>query len=213
MQVTMRSIRVQALISIGVLGLALTPGVRAESADTVKAVWQVQEIYFSYFGITTNYTCDGLRDKMRGFLRQLAVRDDMIVNASGCPSLNRPEKNLSVRIIAAHAVEATDENRKAIAADPKRAKLAERLQRKAKAAVAGDEPFDGVRRKVTLMSKDSPSVGGSGDCELLDQVRRQLLPKLGVKVIDNQLSCTPYQGTIGSQKLEVEVLAAAPVKS
>ena len=219
MPTRLRSLRVNALAAIGalscLLALQTAHADEAAPAETVRALWQVQEIYFPYFGLTTNYSCDALRDKMRDFLKQLGAREDVAVSPAGCVELSAPEKHPSVRVVLAHPVEATDANKQAIAQDPRRAELLEQLQRKSKVPVApANEPFDAVRRKVVLNTKESSYVTASGDCELLDQMRRTMFGKLGIKVIDNQVSCTPYQGSPSNQRMHVEVLAAVvPAKS
>jgi hypothetical protein len=179
-----------------------------EAAPTVKAVWRVQEFAFPYFGLTTIYACDTLREKIRIYMLDIGAREDVFVSRSGCVETNRPEKYPNVRITVAFAVEATDENRQAIAKDPKQQELQAKLAKKSKAqAAASDQPFDAAWRKAVLNSKVSASTGASGDCELIDQLRRDVLPKLGVKTIKNEINCTPYQGSVSNQKLEVEALA------
>jgi len=180
----------------------------ARADETVRAVWHVQEIHLPYFGLTTQYSCDGLRDKMREVLKQLGVREDFVVRVS-CTELTGPVRNPSVHMVVANAVAATDEITKAFATDPKRAELLARLQRKAKVP-ASDEPFDAVLKHVVLRAKDRQSASTVGDCELLEQVRRDVLPKLGAKVLKDDMSCTPYQGTVGNPRIELELLVAAP---
>ena len=218
MRVTMRSLRLR-MVSAGmcVLGALATQGATAaEAAPTVKAVWRAQEFRLAYFGLTTLYSCDSLREKTREFLLELGARDDLIVSLGGCVETDRPEKYPNIRITAAFPVEATDENLKAIAGDPNQQKLQEQLQRKSKSKTAtSNEPFDASWRAAVLNSKVSASAGAAGDCELIDQLRRDVLPKLGVKVIKSTINCTPYQGSVSNQRLEVSALApvapAAPV--
>jgi hypothetical protein len=152
-------------------------------------VWQVQDIYFPYFGLTTHYSCDGLRDRVRSILKQLQVRDDYLVNIAGCTEMTGPAWNPSVRMIVANAVPATDETAKAFAADPKRAELLARLHKKNKTPTS-DAPFDAMTRRVTLHAKDYAGPGASGDCELLEQLHRYVLPKLGATVLRDGVSCT-----------------------
>lgn len=185
----------------------------ARADETVRAVWNVQEIFLPYFGLTTQYSCDGLRDKMREYLTQLGVREDFLVHIAGCTSIRGPVRNPSVAMVVANAVPATDEMAKTFAGDPKRAELLARMQRKAKGkTTTSDEPFDAVLKRVVFRSKTSVSPGASGDCELLEQVRRYVLPKIGAKVIRDDVRCTPYQGTVGNPSMEVEVLVAVPAK-
>jgi hypothetical protein len=204
-------VRVKTFLALvcAVFGASAIAPARAD--ETVRAVWNVQEIYLPYFGITTYYSCDGLRDRVRDLLGQLGVREDFIVTAVGCTELSAPSRTPTARIIVANAVPATDEVAKAFATDPKRAELLARLQKKSKAPMS-DEPFDAFTKRVTLRAKDkhSTGVGASGDCELLEQMHRFVFPKIGAKVINDDVSCMPHQGSVGNPSIEVELLVAVP---
>jgi len=204
MRISIRNLRASLLPAMlpALLGVGLCSGVAARADETVKAVWQVQDIHFQYIGFTTQYSCDSLRDKMREVLKQLAVREDTLVSVAGCTEMSGPAKNPSLRIVVAHAVPEAG-----FKPGEKRAELLALMQRKSKTAVPGDEPFDAVLRTVVLKSKSGLGSGAAGDCELLEQTRRFLLPKLGVKVVKDDMRCTPYQGSVGTQSLAVEVLA------
>ena len=47
-----------------------------------------------------------------------------------------------------------------------------------------------------------------GDCELIDELRRKVLPKLAMRVVKDNTHCTPQQLTLGQPQLEVEALVA-----
>jgi hypothetical protein len=49
-----------------------------------------------------------------------------------------------------------------------------------------------------------------GDCELVDELARKVLPKLGVRIIKNGLSCPPKQINRSQPRLEVEALTQPP---
>jgi hypothetical protein len=213
MRSAIKLLRVKLVLVIAgsLLGVGTMPLAHADEA--VRAVWNVQEIYLPYFGLTTHYSCDGLRDKMRGLLKQLGVREDYVVSVGGCTELAGPTWNPVVRIIVANAVPATDETAQAFAADPKRAKLLAQLQRKSKDPgnkIASEIAFDATLKRVTLYAKDNSSPGAAGDCELLEQLHRFVLPKLGATVTKDNVSCTPHQGSAGNPSMEVELLVAVP---
>jgi hypothetical protein len=206
-------LRAKTVMAIAVATFLCTSALMpAHADDTVRAVWQVQDIYFPYFGFTTHYSCDGLRDKVRATLKQLGVREGYLVNSAACTDLIGPERSPSVRIVVANAVPASDEVVNTFATDPNRAKLVAQLQKKSKTPI-GDAPFDAIPKRVTLHAKDSSDVGAAGDCELLEQLQRVVFPKLGVKVLRDNVSCTPHQGTVGNPSIEVELLVAAPAKA
>ena len=57
----------------------------AAAADApASAQWREQTLKFTYDGITTLYTCDGLEDKVRAILLEFGARKDLKVRATGC---------------------------------------------------------------------------------------------------------------------------------
>ncbi|WP_457825246.1 hypothetical protein, partial [Staphylococcus aureus] len=75
---------------------------RAEgtAGEAQSAVWTPKELTFVYQGFTTRYSCDGLRDKIRGVLLDLgAQKKGLKVSELGCSSPNgRPDPFPGVRI-------------------------------------------------------------------------------------------------------------------
>jgi hypothetical protein len=69
-------------------------------------------------------------------------------------------------------------------------------------------PFPAQWKRVSL----SRGSGGleAGDCELIDELRRKVLPKLATRVVKDSMRCTPHQLPIGQPQLEVEALVALP---
>jgi hypothetical protein len=49
-----------------------------------------------------------------------------------------------------------------------------------------------------------------GDCELIGELRRKVLPKLAVRIIKDNVHCTPQQLSLGQPQLEVEALVEIP---
>jgi hypothetical protein len=175
-----------------------------EVGQPVKAVWQVQEIYLSYFGLTTYYSCDGLHDKVRLMISQLGANESSLVTGAGCSELSGPERLPGARIILATARAATPEALADIAKDPKRAELIARLERKGTKLDAGE--FNAVRKTVALNTKNPASDSGAGDCELVEHMRSQVVKKIDARIVKDDVHCTPGQGSIGNRQLQVEVL-------
>ena len=75
-----------------VTALCALPLVAAAQADApapgtnapVSAVWVERQVNFTYMPLTSYYSCDGLRDKVRWLLRQLGARPDFKVKSRGC---------------------------------------------------------------------------------------------------------------------------------
>lgn len=49
-----------------------------------------------------------------------------------------------------------------------------------------------------------------GDCELVEQIERKLLPLLAVRIVSSGTSCTPNQMAMNQPRLEVEALTELP---
>jgi hypothetical protein len=200
----LRSTNVLRLQAVGAAAVCLgvSATVRADvTSAAVKAVWQVQEIHLPYFGFTTHYSCDSLRDKVHDAIMQLGAREDSIVSIAGCDELSGPARMPSVRIVM--ATPTTDTAR---LQDKNRAELLARMQRKGQAPQS-DESFDAIRKTVVLPTKGAGSSSIVGDCELLEHVRDKIVKKMDARVVRDDLRCVPNQGTVGNPKLTVEVLA------
>jgi len=70
------------------------------------------------------------------------------------------------------------------------------------------EEFPAQWRKVS-MTRGKLSLD-PGDCELIEELQRKVLPKLAVRVTDDDLQCSPNQLTLGQPRLEVEALVEVP---
>ncbi len=49
-----------------------------------------------------------------------------------------------------------------------------------------------------------------GDCELIEEIQKKVLPKLAVRIVNDDVQCTPNQLTLGQPRLEVEALVELP---
>ena len=155
----------------------------AADADTVRAVWVEHDIEFTYMPITAIYTCYGFRDKMRWILEQLGARD-LKVTPSGCTKIPRPEPFPGVKFVGRFPAPAAPDAADTFAARPKLVEFR-------------PNEIEGVQ---------------NGDCELMMQLRDKLFPKLGVKVVQDELTCIPKRVTPESVRMTVEVLEPVDAK-
>jgi hypothetical protein len=181
----------------------------AGAATTVNAVWVDHEIHFTYMGFTSYYSCDGLRDQVTWVLEQLGARPGFKVQERGCTRLTAAEIMPSVKIIAALPVAATPEVLSQLAADASTRELAARAKGGAVAAAEATAQFPARSRRVEFRSGRFGDLQ-DGECELMDQLRRQVFGPLGVKVIEDHTSCTPGQVTLSAVRMTVEVLEPVP---
>jgi hypothetical protein len=175
-------VRKLIVFCVGVLALGTTGPAAADvpaAPAEQTAVWQTKDLVFSYQGFTTRYTCDGLRDKLRQVLLLLGARDDLTVFPSGCLGEGRVNPYPAVQI---HLTV---------------------LQPVSGAAPAGAMPAQWL--PVNLIAFDALE---DSDCELVQQIKDNLLPLFAVRAVDSQTNCVPHQASRGV-RLKAEVLKPA----
>lgn len=195
----MRKRLVSSLIGLALCG-ASAPAFAADET-AIASKWKVQELRFSYIGFTTAYDCDSAAAKVKSILTTLGAHPDTKVRATGCP-MTRPSRNFFVQITAATPVPAVDVKE----ADASRQELLKRLGVKNTLS----EEFPASWKSVEL-SKERKLDLQPGDCELIETLRKQVLPKLGMKIEAERISCTPNQ--VGLIPPQLRVAALVPMKS
>jgi hypothetical protein len=185
-----------------------------EPAATVSAVWVERKVNFTYMPLTSYYSCDGLRDKVRWILSELGAKPGFTVRSRGCIELRGPELSPGVEIVAAFPAEATPELLKQLAADASKQQLAARATGKPDPVIEATAQFPARVRRVEFESgRTGLSDLQDGDCELMEQlVRNDVFGKLGAKVVDARTHCVPRQVTLGAVRMAVEVLEPVPAQ-
>jgi hypothetical protein len=176
------------------------------SPEPVQAIWKSQEFAFFFQSQTTFYSCSSLEAKLERILKVLGAPKPYVkVRSVDCQS--GPVRMPRVIVNVTAPVEATP------------GAIAERDKSKSKrelaARVRGEKedpaalaPFPAQWKRVSL-SRGAIDLE-PGDCELIDELRRKVLPKLAVRIVNNNVHCAPNQLTLGQPQLEVEALIAMP---
>lgn len=188
---------------------AISPAGAAEEAsaplEQVSAVWKPQEINFYLHTITSIYSCRALEDKVRQLLLELGVDKDVTVRSVGCYG-SELSRSPYLRIKLVSPVEATPQ----VLAELEKS----RSTRELAARVKGERPNEITEQFPAQWRKVSLSRGKlgleEGDCELVDELRRKVLPKLAIRIVKDEVSCMPYSVTMGQPRLEVEALTQMP---
>ena len=211
----MKRMRVTAFVAMIVLGSvpdAMSQETRtAEAGPAVDAVWMEREVLVTYMAFTTFYSCRGLRDKVAWVLEALGARPGFKVTTRGCVEVTGPEVMPSVRIVAALPVEATPEVLAELASSAAKRELAARATGQASVETEATDRFRAVPRRVEFVSRPGGPLE-DGDCELIEQLRDQVMVPLGARIIDNGVRCVPRQVRTGAVRLTVEVLQPVPVQ-
>jgi hypothetical protein len=166
-----------------VLLLVLGPyggGWAAETEDRLPAVWKTREFTFNYLGFTSRYSCEGLRDQVEQALLTLGARHDLVVTPYPCAGLGKPEFAPSLRIKLSTLEPAT--------------------------TTATDDIVEARWKTVSL---GGPGKLTPGDCELADQIRREILPLFTTRNVKAKIDCVPHQESAGSIVLTADVLVPA----
>lgn len=190
------------------LAALLSSAVHADSPDpaakTVQAVWKPVEIKYSYVGFTTAYNCDAFEQKVRSILLTLGAPSQTRVQANGCIDVNRPSRNFFVTINSAAVIPASEAKEPP---DKATRELAERLT--GKKDPLKTDPFPAQWKTVEL-SRDRRLDLAPGDCELMEGLSKDVLPKLSIKIVSDRVLCTPNNLSITTPELTVSALVPLP---
>jgi hypothetical protein len=186
---------------------AQDPAPAADAAPTVNAVWVEREILFTYMGVTAYYSCDGLRDKLRLILPKLGARPGFKLTTRSCVNMTGPEWAPAVQIVAQFPAEATPELLAELADSAPERELAARAG--GRSATEATAQFPARWRRVVFTSGPLEDIE-NGDCELMEQLRKRVFDRIGVRVVDYNVTCMPHQVSLGAVRMTVEVLEPVP---
>ncbi|MBS0373183.1 MAG: hypothetical protein JSR73_01265 [Proteobacteria bacterium] len=176
-----------------VLALTGLGAVGARAADEAgSGFWLKREYLFSYAGFTSHYSCNGIEDKLRELLKAAGARSDLKVLASCSEPMGAPSRIATARLTFYVL------GPEAAATPPKPGAAAPKL-----------EPGDGVWKKVAWRSRE-PYWLEAGDCELVEQFDKELLPMMTVRNHESHFNCVPHQLTLGAIDVRFEALSPAP---
>jgi hypothetical protein len=192
---------------IAVFAALCAPRAAAADAEPVEAIWKDQEFSFHFQSFTTFYSCSGLEMKLERILKALGVKAGNVrVRAPECPTgvARLPRVTIEGRSPTAATPAAIAERDKTKSTR----ELAARVQGKRDAIDEITEQFPATWKRVSL-SRGSLGLE-PGDCELIDELKRKVLPRLSVRLVDDDVSCSPNSLALGQPRLEVEALVALP---
>lgn len=188
MQHTTGTANIRVIAGLCLIGVLAARGPADAAVAGVPAVWKPQHLVFTYMGVTSRYTCDGLRDKVRAMLLDLGVRRDLKVFARGCETSGinlRHASPIPSLVIDFHTAAAPDPA--AGPAPPSDLRVEARY-----------EPF-----KITA---DPFRNMGPAECELVEDFARQILPRFVTRGVTRNIACVPFQETGGNYWIKGEIL-------
>jgi hypothetical protein len=137
-------------------------------------------------GFTSTYSCDGLADKLKMLLLAAGARSDLKSQPGACAApFGRPDKFARADLTFSTLAPAQGD------------------------AASDTKPVRGVWRTVTFTSH-SPRNLRTGDCEVVEQFRSQVLPMFTTRNVVSNTTCIPHQESGSIIDLTFEVFAPVP---
>jgi hypothetical protein len=178
-----------------IAGVALLLALPLWAADPVigssmPAVWKEQHLEFSYVGRTARYSCEGLRDKVRSLLLDLGARRDLRVSLYACDeSESLRGAYIGPRLSLVFSTPALPDA-------------------SAKPQHTGDLIPVNARYEPFTLTSDAFRNYGVGDCELVEEFARDILPHLSIRNVTQDITCIPYQASGSRYFIRGEILRA-----
>jgi hypothetical protein len=192
----------KALLLTASLCLGAAPALAREENPNIEAIWLPQVVNFTYQTHDNFYTCNSLWQKITGILVHLGARRTAPAHRISCDDFAH---TVRLQIALESPVAATPENLLAVADYDSEDLLVARLRGK-QLPSANDIPrFPAAWTTLSLRSADMDLT--AGDCDLVQQLRKQVLPKLSVQVLNEPARCLPVLSRGGSMAPKMKVRA------
>jgi hypothetical protein len=173
----------------------------------VEAVWKPQRVNFVYRGYSTLYSCRGLQEKLEKILRTVGARGRIELRAYSC------DDELAIarfQIALTSPVEATPENVEQLTTYDARDELIAHVRGEQLASAEDLPRFPAVWKTISFARSREMRLA-PGDCELVQQLRRHILPRMAVQIVNDRVRCSQF-GNIGKPQLTVSALVPVEAK-
>jgi hypothetical protein len=169
--------------------------------SVVEAVWKPQRMNFVYRGYSTLYSCRGLQAKLQKILTTVGARGGIELRAYSC------DDELSVarfQIALTSPVEATPENVQQLTTYDEREELVARVRGERLQTAEDLQRFPAVWKTISFARSREMKLA-PGDCELVQQLRQHILPRMSVQIVSDRVQCSAF-GNISRPQLTVSAL-------
>jgi hypothetical protein len=174
----------------------------------VQAIWKAQELTFYFQSFTTFYSCSSLEAKVKRVLVAVGADKEMKIRTRGCTMSHEITKMPFVEITLLSPVEATPEELAELDKTRSHRELVARVRGDSKQAEISETQFPAQWKRVSL-SRGKLNLE-PGDCELIEQLKKKVFPKLAIRMVDDRVECVPNQISMTQPRLVVDVLSAMP---
>jgi hypothetical protein len=195
----------KALLLAASLCLGASPAPARDENPNIDAIWLPQVVSFTYHADDTFYTCSNLWQKVTGILAHLGARTMAPYHRIRCDDFAH---TVRLQIALESPAEATPANILAVTTFDSEDQLVARLKGKQLPTAADVPRFPAAW--TTHSFRNSEMRLTAGDCELVQQLRKQVLPKLSVQVLNEPTRCTASLSRGGMPpKMKVRALTVA----
>lgn len=164
--------------------IALTgTGASLAADEPASGTWAHHQTEFTYYGITTLYSCDGLENNIRSLLVHLGARKDAKVSARGCPHGSSVPGHNAIVALDFYTLVPSDAN--------------------------GSDAVQARWMPVTV-SPTHPYFMAHGDCELIDEMKDIISKNFSLRDLTYRTDCVPHQVNIDDFSIKAQVLKALP---
>lgn len=180
----------------------------AEHADgmEVQAVWKAQSVVFDYHSAGRTYRCEILEHKIKMILQRLGAREQLQLKRFACRDLAGYAR---FEVVMQSPVEASVDNVRAISQYDARDELVAKIHGAELPSANDLERFPAVWSSVSFRKLDLEA----GDCALVQQIRRQVLPRMSVEVLKDIKGVDCSQELTGIAGPRLTVLALVPISN
>lgn len=167
----------------------------------VDAIWKAQTLVFDYRSAERHYRCDILEHKIKTILHRLGAHERMQVRRAACHGLAGRAR---FEVTMQSPVEATPDNVRAVTHYDARDELIARIHDVTLPSENDLERFQAVWSMRSFRKLDLDA----GDCALVQQIRRQIIPRMSVDVVKDirGVDCAHELTSIGGPPLTVIAL-------
>ena len=184
------------------------PAAVAASGAPVQAIWKPQEVEFYFQSFTTFYSCSSLEAKVKRLLIAVGAQKDLKVSTRGCFSSSEIARMPRVEIELTSPVAVSPEVLAELDKTRSTRELTARVRGDSKQADVQEQQFAAQWQRVSL-SRGKLNLE-PGDCELIEQLKKKVFPKLAIRIVEDEVQCAPNQITMTQPRLIVEALAPLP---
>jgi hypothetical protein len=185
--------------------LVLAAGVASAQSpadeSVVEAVWKPQRMNFVYRGYSTIYSCRSLQQKLAKILKTVGARGRLELRTYSC------DDDLAIarfQIALTSPVEATPQNVEQLTTYEARDELVARARGEQLPSAENLPRFPAVWKTISFARSREMRLA-PGDCELVEQLRRHILPRMAVQIVRDQVRCSQF-GNISKPQLTVSAL-------